>query len=183
MEDEKIIALYNERSEWAITETESKYGRYCYGIDQNILNSRQDSEECVSDTWLRAWNTIPPEQPSVLSAYLGRITRNLAIDRYRASKNSKRNVCFEEIMSETAELIPSDEADIADTLALSEAINGFLATLTKSRRIIFVRRYWYAMSVKEIAQLQGMNEGNVKVILLRTREKLMEYLEREGITV
>ena len=183
MEDESIISLYFERNEWAISESHTKYGKYCHSIAYNILYSSEDSEECVNDTFFKAWNVIPPEKPKVLSAFFGRITRNLALDRYRAARAEKRKGAVEDIFDEALELIPSGETDPSDDIAVRDALNGFLATLTKNVRVMFVQRYWYMMPIKDIAKLSGMKEGSVKVTLLRTREKLKEYLEREGITV
>ena len=183
MEDEKIVELYWERNEWAISETQIKYSRYLHTVAYNILYSDEDSEECVNDTYVKAWEAMPPHKPQRLSAFLGKITRNLALGKYLYSTAVKRSANNELILDEIEELIPNGDGDMSDELALREAINGFLATLPKRVRIIFVQRYWYMLSIKDIAEQRGLTEGNVKVILLRTREKFRAHLEREGITV
>ena len=185
MEDEKIVELYLERSETAISETQKKYGRYCFTVAYNVLYSKEDAEECVNDTFEKAWNSIPPQKPRIFSAFLGAITRNLALDRYEQSHAKKRYSPAETALEELGECIPAaeDGADISDTLALKDAINGFLASLPKRTRIVFMRRYWYFCSVSEIAEGMGMTEANVKVLLLRTRKKFKAYLEKEGITL
>lgn len=183
MNDEHIVALFWQRSETAITESQLRYGSYCTAIAQNILHSAEESEECVNDTWLRAWNTIPPSRPFRLSVFLGRITRNLAIDRWR-SKNIKRRgngetaVCLEEL----AECVGVEES-VADELALRDALNGFLHSLTPDRRRVFMLRYWYMYPIKDVAMLCDMSEGAVKMSLQRTRNALKNYLESEGIEV
>lgn len=183
MDDEAIVKLYFERNEWAISETQNKYGRYCHSIANNILHSDEDAEECVNDTYCKAWDSIPPEKPRLLAAFLGRITRNLAINRYLYNRAEKRDKSVETALDELEDIIPSGDNDPSDGIALRDAINGFLARLPKNSRIIFVQRYWYMLSVKEIAEGHKLTEGNVRVILLRTREKFREYLEKEGITV
>ncbi|MBQ9116369.1 MAG: sigma-70 family RNA polymerase sigma factor [Clostridia bacterium] len=181
MEDEKIVALYWERDENAIRETETKYGRYCYSIAYNILHSPEDSEECVNDTWNGAWNAMPPEKPSRLQSFLARITRNIAIDRYRYDNAQKRGAEVESAIEEYWECIPNGEASIEDEALLSMAINDFLASLNKRSRMIFMRRYWYSMSVKEIAKGMCLSESHVSVILHRTRIRFRDHLIMEGI--
>lgn len=183
MEDEKIIELYWERDETAIRESEKKYGKYCYSVAYNILHSFEDSAECVNDTFCGAWNAIPPERPSKLQCFLARITRNIAIDRFRYDNAQKRSAEVETAIDEYWECIPNGDAPIADELALKQAINGFLASLDKRTRVIFMRRYWYSMSVKDIAYAMRLSESNVSVILHRTRSKFKEYLTGEGIFV
>ena len=183
MEDEKIIALYWERSENAIRETEAKYGKYCHTVAYHILHSHEDADECVDDTLHCAWNTIPPEKPNKLHSFLARITRNIAIDRYRFGIAQKRAATLDWIVDEYWECIPNGEASIEDSFALRQAINGFLASLDTRTRVIFMRRYWYAMSVKEIARGMGLSESHVSVTLHRTRKKFKDYLTREGIFV
>lgn len=161
MEDKQIVDLYFARAEAAISETQKKYGRYCHYIAYNILYSDQDAEECVNDTYIKAWNAMPPHRPTQLSAFLGKITRNTALDRYAYMKAQKRS----------------------GEVALKEAVNGFLRSLPAQTRVVFVRRYWYMSPVKEIARDYGMTVSNVKVTLLRTRNKFREYLEKEGIEV
>lgn len=183
MEDEKIVAQYWERNENAIRETEAKYGRYCYTVANHILRSHEDSEECVNDTWNVAWNTIPPERPTKLSGFLARITRNIAIDRYRYDTAQKRGAETASVIEEYWECIPNGDALPADELALKQAINGFLATLDARTRVIFMRRYWYSMSVREIADGMHLSENHVSVILHRTRNRFRDHLTKEGIFV
>ena len=183
MEDISIIQLYWQRDQQAIHESNEKYGSYCAAIAWNILHSSQDTEECVSDTWLRAWNSIPPARPSRLSAFFGRITRNLAIDRYRQDI-SKRNgggqakVCLEEL----AECI-SESTPFEDVLALRDLLNEFLESIKEKPRKIFMFRYWYCMSVEEIAKRLNMDKGAVKMSMSRTRTKLRKFLEKEGVGI
>ena len=183
MDDEKIISLFWERNEDAIRQTEQKYGKYCYTVANNVLHSHEDSLEAVNDTLSGAWNTIPPQRPSNLRSFLGRIARNIAIDRYRRSSAKKRGAEIESIIDEFWECIPSAETEISDELTLKAAIDGFLSSLDKQSRIIFMRRYWYSMSVKDIARGMDLSVSNVNVILHRTRSKFREYLMKEGIFV
>ena len=183
MEDSKIIALYWSRDEAAIEESHRKYGSYCRTIAYNILRSEEDSEECVNDTWYNAWRAIPPEKPNYLQAFFGRITRNLALDRYGYTRAQKRNADLETAIDEYYSCIPSGEASIEDECILKELINGFLASLDLRTRTIFMRRYFYACSVQEIARSMGMSESYVSVNLHRTRKKFKAYLEKERITV
>ena len=166
MDDEMIVGLYWTRQESAIAESERKYGNYCRAIADNILHSREDSEECVSDTWLHAWNAIPPKRPAVLSAFLGKITRNLALD-------------------ELAECIPSGSGleRVLDEKELSSTVDAFLRMLPERECSVFLRRYWYSDSVRDVARRFGMNENSTKSMLFRTREKLRKYLEGEGIAI
>ena len=186
MDDRQIIELYNERSEAAISETADKYGKYCHYIAYNILYNEQDSEECVNDTWFRAWNTIPPQQPNKLSAYLGKITRNLALDRYKFYNREKRGKGqISLILDELSECISagnSTEQEIDEWL-LVETLNTFLRSLPSEKRQILVRRYWYLSPVKEIAVDFNMSENSVKTILHRSRIKLKHFLEKEGIVI
>lgn len=181
MEDKKIVALYWARNESAISESEAKYGKYCYSVAYNVLHSHEDSEECLDDTWVGAWRAMPPERPSKLSSFLARITRNVAIDRYRRYSAEKRSAELDMAIDEFWECIPSGDAPIDEELGLKEAINGFLAGLEPKARVIFMRRYWYSMSVKDIAESMHISETHVSVILHRTRSKFKEYLTKEGI--
>ena len=185
MEDEKIVELYWERSEAAITETQTKYGKYCFTVANNILYSKEDAEECVNDTYVRAWESIPPQKPSRLSAFLAKITRNLALDRYDKMRAHKRSDCAETALEELGECLPysGNGMEAADELALKEAINGFLASLKEQTRVIFMRRYWYLCTVGEIAKSLGLSESKVKVTLMRTRLKFKMYLEEQGIII
>lgn len=186
MEDDQIIKLYWERSEDAITQTAVKYGKYCHTIAYNILGNFEDSEECVNDTYLRAWGIIPPRRPKKLSVFLGKITRNLSLDTYRRYTAEKRGggqmvIALEELGG----CIPSDESmeRVLDEMELVALLNGFLASLSAEHRKIFMRRYWYVSSIKEIAQDYGITESKVKMSLLRSRNQLKELLEKEGVTL
>ena len=185
MEDSKIIDLFFERSEDAIIQTDKKYGKYCYAIAYNILYSEPDSEECVNDTYLRVWETIPPQNPNAFPAYIGRITRNLALNRLEYNKSKKRDSSFDALLDEMQEMIPDESADpqSADEVALREAINSFLRSLEANTRIIFVRRYWYNSTVKDIAEDYSLPVGTVKSTLSRTRKRFREYLQKEGIYI
>lgn len=183
VEDNKIIELYWKRDQSAIDESNKKYGKYCRTIAYNILYSKEDSEECVNDTWHNAWRAIPPEKPSKLQYFLGRITRNLALDRYGYNKAQKRNDKLETAISEYYQCIANSKFSVEDEFILKKLINGFLESLDSRARIIFLRRYWYALSVQEIAKNLGMSESHVSVILHRTRNRFKAYLEKEGITV
>lgn len=186
MADGEIIELYWARSEKAITETANKYSKYCYFIASNILQNNEDSEECVNDTYLKVWNAIPPKRPERLSAFIGRITRNLSLHKYEKNHAQKRGSGqVEMVLEELQECIPgttSVEQRIDDT-ALVELLNEFLANLPKNVRTVFIRRYWYLSSIKEIAKDYKYTESKVKMTLLRTRNELKQILEKEGIIV
>ncbi len=186
MDDKQIIELYNERSETAISETANKYGRYCYHIAYNILYNAQDSEECVNDTYLKTWETIPPQCPNKLSVFLGKITRNLALNRYKYYTREKRGGGQTFLaLDELSECIPAvDNTEQAtDEQELIDVLNRFLRSLPTEKRIIFLRRYWYLSSIKEIADDFGISESKVKMTLLRTRNALQQVLEKEGIVL
>lgn len=183
MEDFKIIELFFERKEYAIAETERKYGGYLSKIAYNILFDSEDSEECVNDTYMKAWNSIPPQKPNVLSTFLGKITRRLAIDVFRKKHAEKRgNSEYALSLSELDECISdrfSAEAEF-ERKELSESINRFLASLSKENRDIFLCRYFYSDSIKEIASFFGTSESKIKSSLFRSRKLLKEHLEKEG---
>lgn len=183
MEDTKIIQLYWDRDKRAITETAEKYGSYCTAIARNILGSCEDAEECVNDTYLNAWNAIPPHRPSVLSAFLGKLTRNLSIKRYERNTAAKRGGGQAAlVLDEIAELV-SDTDTVErelDRKELVKAIDDFLGTLSAEKRCLFVRRYWYFDSISQIAVQFGMTENNVSVTLNRLRLKLHNYLSERG---
>ena len=195
MEDSQIIDLYWARLEQAIQETDTKYGGYCRAIAHNILKSMEDSEECVSDTWLRAWNAMPPQRPSVLSAFLGRITRNLSLDRYKAARAEKRGgSSFAEkrgggalplALDELSECVPAGGSveQTMDERELGQAIDRFLRTIPEKQCSLFLRRYWYAESILQIAERYSLKENTVKSILFRTREQLRKFLQKEGVAV
>ena len=185
MKDSQIVELYFARSETAISETDKKYGRYFHYIAYNILYSKEDAEECVNDTYVKAWDIMPPRRPEKLSTFLGKITRNIALNRYNYEHAGKREGTADIIFSEAEEFIPDpfSENHISEEIALRDAINGFLASLPERTRTVFIQRYWYMCSVREISQSVGITETNVKVILHRTRADFKAYLEKEGITV
>ena len=181
--DEEIVNLYFDRSEEAIAACQVKYGKSCHTVAYNILRSDEDAEECVSDTWIRAWNAIPPERPARLGAWLSTVTRRLALTRYEKKTAAKRYGGMETSLEELSECVTAGSLTIADEVALSEAINGFLASLPTRTRMIFMRKYWYMDSIADIAKALGMGESAVKVTLHRTREKFRKHLAKEGITV
>ena len=184
MEDRQIVDLYWERSETAISESAKKYGRYCHSIAYRILFDEQDSCECVNDTWLKAWDSMPPHRPARLSAFLGKITRNLAINRYHFERTEKRGGGELPLaLDELQDCIPGTQSveSVADDLVLKDVISRFVAGLSTDDRRIFLQRYWYFRQVKEIAQDYGMTQSRVKMSLLRSREKLRAMLESEGV--
>ncbi len=184
MEDSAIIDLYWQRSDTAIQETERKYGRYCNAIAFNFVRNAQDAEECVNDTWFRAWNLMPDKRPGVLSAFLGGITRRLAISLYRAKTSKKRGGGETVIaLEELNECIPSD-TDLHreyESREFEKAIGSFAASLPETERKIFVSRYWYLASVADISARLHFSQAKTKSILFRTRGKLREYLREEGL--
>ncbi len=184
MDDRKIIELFFERSEKAIEESGKKYGRYISAVADSILASKEDTEEVVNDTYLRAWNSIPPQKPKKLGAFLSTIARNLALDRYAARRKERENVAAEAILDELADCLP-DSAGLspADEFHLRQAVNSFLSSLDEKTRVVFMRRYWYMMPIAKIAFMSGMSESNVKTTLHRTRVAFREHLEKEGIAI
>lgn len=183
MEDEKIIDLYWERSEQAVAVTQEKYHSYCYRIAHNILYNREDSEECVNDTWMCAWNSMPQERPGLLGAFLGKITRNISLDLYRKTHAKKRGSgeCTY-IFDELTDCVQEDRInEQLDRDELAEALNHFLERQKLENRIMFVRRYWYMDSIADIAGRLHCGESRVKSSLMRTRAKLRDYLREEGI--
>lgn len=185
MEDTKIIDLFWERDERAIQETEIAYGRYCRTIAFNILGDEEDVQECLNDTWLGAWNSIPPARPACLSAFLAKITRNLAISKYRAKYAKKRTGDrLSESLDELGECIPVSNDNVSqaiDRRILAEAINGYLDTCSEKQRKIFVRRFFYFDSIAEISQMYGIGQSDVKVTLMRMRRSLQKILEEEEL--
>lgn len=183
MEDEKIIELYFKKDENAIRETDKKYGSYLFKIAHNITFDNEDSKECVNDTYFRTWNSIPPYIPKIFSSFLGKITRGLAVDILR-KKNSEKRRCSEYELSlyELDECIPDNSAteNEFEYKLLTESINRFLLSIQKEKRNIFVCRYFYNDSLKEIANYFGYSENKIKSILFRTRKALKEHLIKEG---
>ena len=182
MEDQQIVDLYFARSESAITETDRKYGRYCHSIAYNILEDHEDAKEIVNDTYLKAWNTIPPNRPAPLKPYVGMISRHLSLDRYEEYHTQKRGGQVPLVLEELAECIPDNDSreDIGESVALKDALAKFIRSLPDKTQMIFLRRYWYASSVAEIAEEYGMRENSVNVLLHRTRKKLKDHLQKEG---
>lgn len=186
MDDAAIVRLYWERDEQAIPATAEKYGGYCTAIAKNILGSHEDAEECVNDTYWKAWNAIPPHKPAILSAFLGRITRNLALNRYRHDTAEKRGGSrAAAVLDEIAELVSdTDSAEReAERRELIAALNAFLGALPAEKRRLFVRRYWYFDDVSAIAARFGMTENNVSVTLGRLRRKLRRFLSERGFAL
>lgn len=184
MEDAEIIDLLFKRDQQAIRELDTKYGKACYRLSYNIVNDRQDAEECVNDAYLGAWNSIPPQRPDPLRAYICRIVRNLSLKKLRANSALKRSSRFEVSLSELEDCISAHSLD--EQLAageLSAQINAFLAALRRDDRVMFVRRYWFAQPLSEIADAFGTTENNVSVRLGRIRRKLHTYLERKEVTL
>ena len=182
MEDNAIIALYFARDPMALMETQEKYGAYCHTIAYGILHTPEDAQECVNDTLLRTWDSIPPTRPKVFSAFLGRITRNLSLQRWRSLHAQKRG-CGEVALAldELGECISgrNDPVQSVEAKELQTAIGQFLSTLKQTDREIFLARYWFFIPVREIAQKFGFSEPKVKTSLHRTRKKLRAFLEQE----
>lgn len=186
MKDTEILDLYWERNEQAITETQHSYGRYCHSIAFHILHDREDSDECVNDTWLRAWYAIPPKRPDRLALFLGTITRNLSFDKWKRKNALKRgNGDMEVALDELMECVPAAHGteEAVEAAELERMINAFLHTLPERECSVFLRRYWYVEEYNEIAHRFGMNLNTVKTSLFRTRGKLKAYLEQEGIVL
>lgn len=184
MNDNDIVALYWKRSETAIRETTVKYGGYCFRIANNILGDSGDAEECVNDTYLAAWNCIPPNKPSELSTFLGKIVRRTALKRLREKHAEKRGGGQAVLaLDELLECIPSKKTidDDLDEKVLAGLINAFVASLRTNERRMFVCRYWYLDSVGDIAEKFGYSQSKVKTALHRTRRKLLDYLNKEGV--
>ena len=184
MDDDKIVELYWSRSEQAITETEVKYGKYCRKISCNFLANASDAEECVNDTYLRAWNSMPSNRPSRLAPYLGKLTRWLSLNRLRDQECLKRGGGeLPLVLDELAETLDSgfDTEKVVEIKEMNRAIRHLLGKLAKEERDVFLSRYWYMASVAEIAEKSGFTESKVKTMLHRTRKKLLKQLEEEGL--
>ena len=184
MEDEAILQLYRTRSEAAIRETSKKYGAYCYRIAYNILSCREDSQECVNDAYLAAWNTIPPKSPAVLATYLGKLTRYISLDRWKRRSAYKRGggevvLALEEL----GECIPADSGTEStyEKKETAAFINRFLQKLPETERRVFLCRYWHLEPVGSIAECFGMSESRVRSMLHRIRKKLRAAMEKEGL--
>ena len=184
MEDAEIVNLYWKRDECAVEETAKKYGGYCYSIAYRILSNHEDSEESVNDTYIEAWNAIPPHRPLVLSSFLGKITRRIAIDKWRSDHAQKRGGGeISGVLDELSECIAYEDTAERhlEKQMLAQAINDFIGTLSAAERKIFVCRYFYMDSVESVCKQSGYSESKVKSILFRIREKLRIYLQKEGL--
>lgn len=183
MEDNQIVELFFNRKENAIKETEEKYGALCFFISHNILSSKEDAEECVNDTYLSLWNSIPPKRPNNFKAFICKVVRNLSLSRLEYNSAKKRSSNAVISIYELEEILPDESiAEISDG-ELEEAINSFLRNENEINRNVFLRRYWYFDSVFDIAKRFGYSESKVKTILFRTRNKLKEYLRKEGFNI
>jgi len=185
MQDAAIIELYLNRDERAITESDRHYGTYCRRIAFNILSCHEDCEECVNDTWRRSWDNIPPQRPSSLAAFFGRIVRNLSISRYRANHAKKRFDGITVLLSELEDCVPSRESvtQAFEDRVFSEAIDNWLARLSTEDRVLFVRRYWYGDAVHALAKECGCTQNQMAQRMLRLRKSLKTALEQEGIEI
>jgi len=183
MDDKAIIDLFFERSEQAIRELDTKYGKTCHKVSYNILNNQQDAEECVNDAYLGTWNAIPPQRPNPLLTFLCRIVRNLSIMRYHANTATKRNSAYDIALEELENCLSSGITveDEVEGKLLVQTIEDFLDTLSQDSRVIFMRRYWFSDSYAEIAKQVGISEKTVSVRLTRIRNQLREHLTKEGM--
>ena len=183
IDDEKIIEMFFIRSEQGIRELDVKYGKICHNLSYNIVNSRQDAEECVNDAYLGVWNTIPPTRPNPLLSYIAKIVRNLSLKSYWRKEADKRSgqytIALQEIESCIAD--PKAVEDEIEARELARIIGTFLDTLTVENRVIFMRRYWFADSYKDIAEFVGLSEKNISVRLTRIRVKMKQYLTGKGV--
>lgn len=184
MNDEQIIQLYFDRNQMAIAETDRKYGAYCHSIAANLL-SREDSEECVNDTYHTAWKRIPPEIPQSLKAYLGRIVRNLSISRFRANHAQKRSSGTDVLLSELEDCLPSRETvdDAIDSRELSRLISSWLSNLSEDDRALFILRYWHGSAVQDLAEKCGCTPNALSLRIRRLRKSLKHYLEAKGVAI
>lgn len=183
MDDNDIIRLYWDRNDEAVRETSEKYGRYCKTIAKNILGSEEDAKECVNDTYMNAWNSMPTHWPEYLPAFLGKITRNLSFNRYKHNHAEKRGGGEMALaLDELADCVSDSNSveQIIDRQELIKAVNSFAGSLSEEKRNIFTRRYWYVDSVSEIAKDYGMLPGSVSKMLERTRKQLKAYLTERG---
>ena len=185
MDDRQIIALFFPRSEQAIMETDRKYGPFCHRIAMNILNIPEDAEECVNDTYHAAWLRMPPDHPQSLSAFLGRITRNISIDRFRANRAQKRYSSMEILLSELDDCVPASDSveQIIDAGRLSELISDWLESLPADECALFVRRYWHGDAVRSLAGECGCTQNQMAQRMLKLRKSLKAFLTAEGVSL
>ncbi|MCR4855573.1 MAG: sigma-70 family RNA polymerase sigma factor [Erysipelotrichaceae bacterium] len=184
MEDQKIIQLYFDRDEQAIAETKNKYDNYCFSISRAILHNQQDCEEAVSDTYLATWNTIPPHHPLNLATFIGKICRRLSLNKWRSLSAEKRGGGQVTLSLDELEGCIGDDRSFSETLEekyLAETIDEFLASVKESERRVFVCRYWYFDSIEDISKRFGYTSSKTKMMLKRTRDKLKDYLIKEGV--
>lgn len=184
MEDSQIVTLYWQRNELAIRETDAKYGRYCHKIAYNILTDRQDAEECVNDTYIGAWNAMPPHRPAILQTFLGKLTRRISLNRWRSKTREKRGGSQTVLALEELRECVSDGMDAEQTLMgkeLAKAVRQFLSTLPDQERDVFLSRYFFLASIAEISRSYGFSESKVKSMLMRTRRKLRTHLQKEEL--
>jgi len=183
--DEKIISLYEERNEKAIEMTDIHYGRFSRTLSYNILNSLEDAEECVNDSYMRLWETIPPTVPQSLKAYLGRIVRNISLSLFRKKKADKRNDDTNYLLSELGDCIPSnnDVEQAVDHLQLVELLEVWLTSEKRQNRRLFILRYWYGIPTGELAKRFNLSEKKTTDLLYRMRQRLKKFLEKEGVSV
>jgi len=182
MEDREIVSLFWNREEEGLLQAQEKYEKYCYQVAFRILSSHEDARECINDAFLSAWRAIPPHKPENLKTFLGKITRNLSLNRYEYRRAQKRESDMELILHEVEEFLPAG-TDTAEEVVWKDLIDRFLFSLPKNKRILFVRRYWYCHSLSKIAKEMEMTESAVKTSLFRTREKFKNYLEKEGVSL
>ena len=182
MEDTDIIKLYFERDEKALKETGRKYGRGIRSVAYAVLKNNSDAEECENDTYHSAWNAIPPSKPQRLGAFLYRIARNAAVDRYKHDRAQKRGSEYDAALSELEGMLSAGETpdSIVEADELAAAIVSFLKTLSQTKRIVFIHRYWYCRSIAEIAELSGFSQSKIRTMLMRVRNELKKHLERQG---
>lgn len=186
MTDKEIINLYWKRSENAIVETDKKYGSYCYSLSYNILSNKEDAEECLNDTYMKTWNTIPPTRPMHFMAFLGKVIRNISLNLLKKNNAKKRGSDIIKTVSDELEDCIPDSSNVEDQIdyrILIECINTFLSKQPSNKANIFVRRYWYMDTIPSISQRFGMNENTVSSILFRMRQELKSSLEKEGINI
>lgn len=185
VEDREIVALYHARSETAVAETARKYGAFCLRIALNLLGIREDADECVNDTYLAAWTRMPPELPASLRAFLGRITRNLSISRYRQMRAQKRYAGMEALLSELDDCVPAPETveQVLDAMELTRHIENWLGTLPERERRLFVRRYWYGEGLGTLSAADGAKPEQLAQLMFRLRRSLRTHLEAEGVEI
>ena len=183
LEDNRIIELFFSRDDNAINETKTKYGKLLYSVSYNILHSKEDAEECENDTYVAAWDCIPPNQPQVLSAFLSRITRNLSFKKLRSKTAQKRGGGDNLVPIDELSNMIADNCDQYSQLELTEILNAFLRSLPTRERQVFICHYWYCDTIKDISRQFGFTQSKVKMILSRTRAKLLDHLESQEVYI